>query len=435
MQKIFLIFVLTITVISGFAQTNKDELQRKRQQLKKEIEETQKALVETQKTTKENMGQLSLINKKIDLQGNVIDNISGELKYLENDIYKSQLEVNKLSRVIDTLKQEYGKSMVYAYKNRNNYDFLNFIFSAGNFNDAIKRITYLKSYRNHRELQEENIMHTQHLLQDRISQLSGKKKEKNNVLQEKSTEMNVMEKQQQEKENLVAKLKSKQQELSKQLTVKRRQDNKLRTAIDVMIRKEIELARKKAEEERRAREKELAAEKAKAAANNNNTVTPTTPARTRPLREVKKTESVLVSSDADRLLDASFERNRGHLPWPATGFIINHFGPNEYPGGIKYINPKVDIGTKVGEPVKAVFDGDITLVKDLENGQAVFIKHGKYFTVYSNLSGVNVQAGQHVKTGQIIGKSAVNDDGQGEVDLMIMKESNNVNPEQWLIRK
>ena len=434
MHKFFLVTLLCFNLIVVLAQTNKDELQKKRQQLKKEIEETEKALLETKKTTKENVGQLSLINKKIDLQGNVIDNISGELKYLENDIYKSQLEVNKLSRVIDTLKQEYGKSMVYAYKNRNNYDFLNFIFSAGNFNDAIKRITYLKSYRNHRELQEENILHTQHLLQERINELSGKKKVKNAVLKEKSTEMTVMEKQQQEKEILVAKLKSKQQQLSKQLVIKRRQDSKLTNAIAAMIRKEIEIATRKAEEERRAKEKALALERAKAnAGNNNNSVTPSV--KSKVIKEPKHRESILVTSDADRLLDANFEKNRGHLPWPTNGFIINHFGPNEYPGGIKYINPKVDIGTKIGEDVKAVFDGDITLVKEMENGQAVFIKHGKYHSVYSNLASINIQAGQHVKTGQVIGKAGVNDDGQGEVDLMIMKESNNVNPEQWLIRK
>ncbi len=434
MHKIFLVIALFLFSAVSFSQTNKDELQRKRQQLKKEIEETKKALIETQKTTKENVGQLSLINKKIDLQSDVIDNISGELKYLENDIYKSQLEVNKLSRVLDTLKQEYAKSMIYAYKNRNNYDFLNFIFSASNFNDAIKRITYLKQYRNHREVQEENILRTQHLLQDRIAELSGKKKVKNAVLEEKSTEMTVMEKQQKEKETLVQKLKTKQKELSNQLAIKRRQDNKLRNAIDAMIRKEIEMARRKAEEERRARERELAAEKAKANSGNNNTTSAPPPSR-RIIKEPKKGESVLVSSEADRLLDANFERNKGHLPWPATGFIINHFGPNEYPGGIKYINPKVDIGTKPGEAVKAVFDGDITLVKEMENGQAVFIKHGKYFTVYSNLASINIAAGDHVRTGQVIGKAGVNDDGQGEVDLMIMKESNNVNPEQWLIRK
>lgn len=138
MQKIVLAGCILLLSCNVFAQTNKDDLQKQRQQLKKEIDETERVLNQTKKTTKENVGQLSLINKRLDLQGDVIDNISTQLKFIENDIFKSQKEVNKLARILDTLKQEYAKSMVYAYKNRNSYDFLNFIFSASSFNDAIK---------------------------------------------------------------------------------------------------------------------------------------------------------------------------------------------------------------------------------------------------------------------------------------------------------
>src|ERR1700733_12586647 len=78
---------------------DKDALQKEREQLKKEIAETEKALNETRKTTKVNMGQLTLINKKMDLQENVIDNISGEIKNLNNNIFLDQKEVNKMSRI------------------------------------------------------------------------------------------------------------------------------------------------------------------------------------------------------------------------------------------------------------------------------------------------------------------------------------------------
>src|SRR5687767_5182465 len=110
-SKLLLTFIFFIISVASFAQQNKDELQKQRQQLKKEIEQTEKILNETRKTTKENMGRLNLINKRIDLQGNVIQNISGELKFIESDITKSQREVNKLSKVLDTLKQEYARSM------------------------------------------------------------------------------------------------------------------------------------------------------------------------------------------------------------------------------------------------------------------------------------------------------------------------------------
>lgn len=424
---------IALLFLSNAGAQGKDDLLKQRQQLKKEIEETERVLNETKKTTKENLGQLSLINKRLDLQGNVIENITGQLKFIENDIFKSQREVNKLARILDTLKQEYAKSMVYAYKNRNSYDFLSFIFSASSFNDAIKRITYLKSYRMFREQQGENIVRTQQLLGQRINELSGNKQKKNIALNEKNKEMTVLEKQQEEKEKIVTKLKGRQKELTAQITNKRKQDAKLRGMITVMINREIAIARKKAEDDRKERDRLAKLNKPKTNTNDNTNdvaVTKRTVTRT-----PKKIESVLVSSEADRVLDANFERNRGSLPWPSDGFIISHFGKNILTDRVEYNNPGVNIGTSVGGSVKAVFDGEVTLVNTMDDKQVVFIKHGKYFTVYSNLSSASVQRGQAVKTGQAIGRAGANDDGQGEVDLIIMKESNNVNPEQWLRRK
>lgn len=429
------LFVSLLFFYSSPAQSpsSKDDLLKQRQQLQDEIEQTEKILKETRKTTKLNMGLLYTINKRINLQDNVIDNITSQLRYIEDDIYRSQREVNKLSKVLDTLKQEYAKSMVYAYKTRNNYDFLNFIFSASSFNDAIKRVTYLKSYRTYREMQGDNILRTQNLLQQRIGELSGNKLKKNQVLQEKGKEMTELEKQQQEKQVIVNQLKGRQKELADQISNKRKQDGRLKNMIAVMIKREIELARKKAEaeEKERLRLAALNAPKTNANANNSNTAKP---AATRP---AKNLSGPLVYSEADRALNNDFERNRGILPWPVTGVILIHYGqytiPDTHPP-IVGESPGVTIGTQIGTSVKAIFNGQVTLVSYMDEKQVVFIKHGKYFTVYSNLSSANVQRGQEVKTGEVIGKAGENDDGQGEVQLILMKENNNVNPEVWLHR-
>ena len=438
MQKIIVItttFILFLFKATAQQPDDKDALQQQREQLKREIAETEKALNETRKTAKVNIIGLSLINKKLDLQGNVIDNISSEIKNLNNNIFLAQKEVNKMSRILDTLKQEYSNSMVYAYKSRSNYDFLNFIFSASSFNDAVKRVAYLKSYRSYREMQAENILRTQDMLADRIKVLSGTKIKKNVALQEQDKAMTQLEKQQEEKKVIVDKLKSQQKELQAQINDKRKQDAKLKNMITAMIRREVEIARNEAAKKEKARLAEL---KKNNADTKNTTVDNNTNSKTvKPSVSSKSTGSVLVSSEADKALDASFERNRGSLPWPATGFIIAHFGRNILPGKseqLVYDNPGVTIGVKVGESVKAVFEGEVTLVSYIDDKQAVFIKHGKYFTVYSNLASANVQRGDQVKTGQVIGKAAANDDGQGEVDFILMKESNNVNPEQWLRR-
>ncbi len=79
----------------------------------------------------------------------------------------------KLKAELDTLKIQYAQSIVFAYKNRSSYDFLNFIFSANTFNDALRRIEYLKSYRAYREERAENIRNTQQLLQAKIDGLQS----------------------------------------------------------------------------------------------------------------------------------------------------------------------------------------------------------------------------------------------------------------------
>ncbi|MGH2565040.1 MAG: hypothetical protein ACRDE5_11035, partial [Ginsengibacter sp.] len=104
MQKTFATIVIFFSFILNIAaqQTeDKDALQKEREQLKKEIAETEKALNETRKTAKVNIGQLTQINKKMDLQGNLIDNIHGQIRNLDNNIYLAQKEVSKMSRILD----------------------------------------------------------------------------------------------------------------------------------------------------------------------------------------------------------------------------------------------------------------------------------------------------------------------------------------------
>ncbi|HEY5367890.1 MAG TPA: peptidoglycan DD-metalloendopeptidase family protein [Hanamia sp.] len=429
--KIIASFLLFLISFSVFAQApvDKDALQKQREQLKKEIAQTERELKETQKTTKVNVGQLSLINKKLDLQGDVVDNINGEIRSLSDNIYLSQLEINKIKRVLDTLKVEYAKSMVYAYKNSNNYDFLNFIFSANSFNDAIKRVAYLKSYRSYREMQADNIDKTEAILEDKIVKLSETKTTKAVVLGEKDKELTKLQKQQEEKANIVSQLKGKQKELLAQVKEKRKQDANLKNAITAMIRREIEIARAEAAKKEKERLEALKKNKVEPATNTKETVeknTKSAPTAT------SKAPSVLVSSEADKVLNASFEKNRGILPWPVDGYVIYKYGLNQLPGGIDYYEQGVNIGTKIGAPVKSVFEGEVTLVSYIGDQQAVFIKHGIYFTVYSNLASANVKRGEKVGNGQVIGTAGVNDEGQGAVEFVLMKESDFINPQVWL---
>lgn len=436
MVKVAFSLLLSVSLsVSLLAQSSAQELEKQRQQLKMEIEETQQLLNKNKKTTKENIGQLSLINRKLNLQGNVIENISKDINLLDNTISRSQKDVNKLQVLLDTLKQEYAKSMVYAYKNRSNSDFLNFIFSSANFNDAIKRITYLKSYRNYREMQGENILRTQALLKERIDELSGNKKKKSVVLQTQSKELTVLESQQQEKNQLVAKLKAQGKELNNQIAAKKKQMKKVSNAIAAAIKRAQDAARRealaKAKEDRARRD----AETKKNIAENKPDNTAVKPLITRPNKSVAA-PSVLLGNDADVKLNANFISNRGSLPWPVDkGYMIMRFGPQKLEIGVTVDNPGITIGSDIGSAVKALFDGEVASVTNIDDMQLVVLKHGAYFTTYSNLSGVSVSRGQNVRTGQVLGKVAANEEGVGSIDLIISNEKSNLNPEGWLRRR
>ena len=434
------IFVFSVLPFAAHSQT-REELEKERLQLKREIEETEKLLNSNKAETNLNLRDWKLINNKVNLQDRVIDNINKDLKVLNNNMYGIQRDIHRYDKLLDTLKQEYAKSMVYAYKNRSNYDFMNFIFSAASFNDAIKRLAYLKSYRNYREMQGENILRTQDLRKKRIGDLSGAKKQKNETLQTQSKEMQALETQQKEKDRILAALKKQGKQLNNQITAKQKQMQKVSNAIAAAIKKAQEAARKAAlakaaEDERKRKEAEKALSK-----NNGNTdpanpnSSPTksvaTPVKTKTVLP-KNNESVLLNA-GNTALNASFEKNRGSLPWPIDrGIILMHYGKNTLPSGSTMNVTSVTISSDIGTSVKAVFNGTVSTVQTVEDMQVVIIQHGRYFTTYSNLSGVNVQRGQEVTTGQVIGKVAANFDGVGAIDFYMSNENSNFDPERWL---
>ena len=440
-KLIFTAFIFVLSVLPFAAQSQtREELEKERQQLKKEIEETERLLRSNKAQTQVSLRDYAAINKKVNLQDRVIDNINKDLRMLNNNMYGIQRDIHRYDKLLDTLKLEYAKSMVYAYKNRSNYDFMNFIFSAASFNDAIKRLTYLKSYRNYREMQGENILRTQELRKKRIDDLGGTKKQKNETLLVQSKEMQTLEVQQKEKDRILAELKKQGKQLNNQITAKQKQMQKVSNAIAAAIKKAQEAARKAAlakaaEEERKRKE----AEKALAKTNNNNTDVANPNSNTKsvsvPVKKAaapRNTESVLLNA-GNTALNASFEKNRGSLPWPIDrGIITMHYGRNTLPSGSTMDVTSVTISSAIGTSVKAIFNGTVSTVQTVEDMQVIIIQHGRYFTTYSNLSGATVQRGQEVTTGQTIGKVAANFDGDGAIDFYMSNENSNFDPERWL---
>ena len=427
----FIFFCLLANSVS--AQLTREELENQRKQLKKEIDETQKQLNLVNEAKSKGLSQLALTSKKVNLQENVVENLNKDLHILDNNIYTIQRDVNRYDRLLDTLKQEYAKSMVYSYKNRGNYEFLNFIFSADNFNDAVKRISYLKSYRTYREMQGENILRTQELRRKRLEDLGVSKEKKNSTLEVQNKEMQTLEEQKVEQDKVVAALKKQGKDLNARIAARKKDMAKVDAAVKAAIAKAIKV-KHDADMAEIARKKKLLADNS----NNTTTTVKTTPAvkttpGSRPVKTVPAVDYETLNKE-NIALNAKFEQNRGNLPWPVdNGFPVMHFGANSLPGGGVINSSAVTISSPTGGTVKAVFDGTVIMVMEVDDGKdAITIKHGDYYTTYSNIANVAVRKDEEVKTGQTLGRVALNLDGVGSIDFYCAKGYNNFDPEKWL---
>lgn len=453
MNKKFFSF-LAVLLFSGFVAVaqNREELQKQKQSIERELAELNQLYRETQKSTKSSVKQLAIIKRKINAREALINGINREVKQLDETIYLNERDIYRLRKELDTLKVKYAKSIVFAYKNRSSYEYLNFLFSASNFNDALKRAAYLKSYRQNRETQANTIVKSEQLLQDKIGVLSANKKERLSTLEVQNKQLLDLEQDRKEQDQVVAQLKGKEKELNKQIRDKESQRQKVAVAINAVIRREIEEAKKREEAKRLkaledARKLKAAQDAAAAqvAADKKNAVSANPPrptlndATTGVTSAAKdRTYSPLESTPEGMELSLNFENNRGRLPWPVSnGVVTVGFGTQNY-AGTKLIQKSdgLEIAVPVGSPVRCVADGEVVYAGEVADENIVLVKHGKYFTGYKNLSAVAVSRDQKVKAGTVLGKSGTSIDGEGGILFMIMNDKSVAqNPAPWLRSK
>jgi septal ring factor EnvC (AmiA/AmiB activator) len=416
---------------------SRDDLQKQAQTLQKELDDLNRLLDQTKNNKKSSLAQLALIRNKISKRESLINGIAKQVKVLDAAIQSNQQDVKRLNNELDTLKYRYAKSIVFAYQSRSGYEYLNFLFSAGSFNDAVKRITYLKSYRQNRETQAMAIGLSENNLKSKINILSENKQDRIKTLSAQTVQLKVLQDDRKEQDKVVKQLKNKEQEITTQVRQKEAQRRKMQAAIAAVIKREMQEAVKR-ENER------LAKLKASNVANNKTT---STEEKTKSVPNVSKVEGGLKSTSSNRPYSAletteegretsiSFENNKGGLPWPvATGIVNIHFGVESIPGTkLDRKSDGIELAVPKGTTVKSVANGTVVYVGDVNGDKTVLIKHGKYFTAFSCLSSASVSNGQEVKAGTVIGRSGFNLDGEGAVLFSICNEKAvYFDPENWL---
>lgn len=385
---------------------NKTELESKKQQLLKDIEFTNKLLNETEKSKKATLGELNLLNSKIGKRQQLINTISRQAALIEAQINETKGVVKSLEEDLEKLKKEYALMLHYTYKNQNQYERLMFILSSEDFNQAYKRIKYFQQYAKHRQEQAKAIEATRNALADKTKDLAQKKRNMALLVEDTEKEKIQLSTEKEQQGKMIKILKTKEGQLRNELKQKERDRKKLESAIGRIIEEEIKKA------------------KAKVAKDNTATIT--------------KSGFALTPKELE--LSGKFNENEGKLPWPSeTGVITSTFGEQAHPTlpSIKIMNNGIDIATDKDAKARAVFEGTVSYVLSVPGAhKAVMIKHGEFFSVYTNLENVTVQAGDKVTVKQALGSVVTSrEDGKTTLHFEIWKGTTKLNPAKWIVTK
>ena len=416
MKRIFVgLTCILFLVIPLSAQSSRliKELESKRGELQKQIADTESLLKNTKKDVGSQLNSLASLTGQIEERKRYILAINNDVEALERELSVLERQLRTLQRDLQDKKKKYESSVQYLYRNKSIEEKLMFIFSAKSLGQTYRRLRYVREYATYQRLQGEEILKKQEQIKKKRAELLQVKTAKENLLKEREDE--------------------KQKGLQSEINKKRREANQLNARIDKLIAEEIERARKRAAEE--ARREAAARKKSEAKEGKSTSASPGT--------ETKKKAEPLEAysmSKADRELSGNFVSNRGKLPMPISGpyIITSHYGQYAVEGlrNVKLDNKGIDIQGKPGAQARAIFDGKVAAVFQLNGLFNVLIRHGNYISVYCNLSSASVKSGDTVSTKQAIGQvfSDVSDNGRTVLHFQLRKEKDKLNPEPWLNR-
>jgi len=394
--KYLVLFTWLILVPVISEAQNKDELEKRRVSLLNEIKESNILLTKTKKTKRKSLNQLLIIRRQIRIREKLISDYERQIFLIDNEIRDNKEVLGVLNNDLIKLKKDYEKMLRFAYRNRKAYDRLMFVFASADFNQAYRRLKYFQQYSAFRKKQVKLIEALEYIIDVKNGELNDDLAELDNLIKDKEKESYNLNRQLDTKNNVVLSLRREERKLKRKIKDKKR----LAKSIEDAIRKII-------------------AEEAK--------------------KMAKSKGGEWVLTPEQKLVSDNFGKNKGYLPWPTErGLIVQEFGEHWHPviKGIKIKNNGVDISTTENADARCVFDGEVTKVFNLPMAnKAVIIRHGKYLSVYANLSEVYVREGDKVVVKQRIGKIYTDkEENKTNLHLEIREQFKLLNPEKWLAK-
>lgn len=390
-----LLFFFLISV-SGRSQSSVQSLEKKIQSIQKDIKLAEKLLKETSKDKETTINQVTLLQAQINQRESLIKTYQNQVNAINKDIQNNKKEISALEAELALYRKEYSNLLVISYRNKGKANNLLFIFSSEDFNQAMRRMRYIQELNGLVKEKIEEIDSTQIKINIQLEKNERNKKEIEKILSEEKKEKATLLK---ERDNLnkdIASLKKKESQIQKDIKKKENETKELKKQIEKIIAEEI----------RKAKEREEASKK-----NNVKSV--------------------------DYSLSSNFAQNKGKLPYPVEqGIITGKYGLSQHPTQKKVTvnNNGIDISTTKGAKARSVFDGEICFITSQGGNNVILIRHGLYFTLYSNLEKVFVKVGDKVVTGQEIGRIHTNvSDGKTILHFEIWQENKTtVNPALWI---
>lgn len=387
------LYYLYFTFVSAQEIPDKSVLEKRKNETIQQIELTRKLLDQTRKSAATTIGQLNLLTRNISNREKLINELDSEIQLLGFQIEANRKEIEELESNIKHLQLEYEKIIRATYRNIEKENYLEYILGAQDINQGYQRLKHIKYINEYRSRIYAELIDKKKQLGEENEKLDKILKETNDVLKLKENEFGLLSKEQKEKKQSVDNLKRQENKLIRELREKQNIQKKLESEINKLVEEEIR----------------------KSKANNIATLTP-----------------------AEKLLSGDFVMNRGLLPWPVErGVITGNFGEHNHPviKGIKVKSNGIDINTVEGEKAKAVFNGEVTKIfAILGANYTVIIKHGEFYTVYTNLINISVKVGDKVDKNEYIGTIYTDNNKSTRIHFQIWREKTLQDPEKWLAK-
>jgi septal ring factor EnvC (AmiA/AmiB activator) len=371
-------------------------LEKKIASIQKDIKLAEKLLKETSKNKEATINQVTLLQTQINQRESLIKTYQSQVNALNKAIQKNKNGIASAKKDLALFQKEYANLLEIAYRNKGKTNNLMFVFSSEDFNQAMRRMRYIQELNDLVKEKIEEIKNTQEKINNQLNKNESNKKEIEKVLAKEKEERASLVNDRDKLNKDLASLKKKETQIQKEIKTKEDETKKLKKQIEKIIAEEI----------RKAKEREEQAKK-------NNT------------------------KSVDYNLSNNFAQNKGKLPYPVEqGIITGKYGLSPHPTQPKVTvnNNGVDISTTKGAKARTVFEGEVGFVTSQGSNNAILIRHGLYFTLYSNIEKVFVKVGDKVTTGQEIGRIHTNvSDGKTILHFEIWQENKTtVNPALWI---